>query len=71
MSSFGSGRCFDFCDLVDEVLCAGRADPIEFDELLDSERVEIGRIVHEPGGGELLDHLLAEPLDVHAARDAK
>ena len=67
VSSFGSGRVFDFGDLVDQVLGAGRADPIELDELVDRQRVQVGRVPNEPGGRELLDHLLAEALDVHRA----
>ena len=52
-------------DLGDEVRRARLADPLEFDELLDGQRVQVGRVVHQTGRRELLDHLFAEALDVH------
>ena len=54
-------------DLGHQVLRARRTHPIEADELLDGEGVEVSRIAYEPCTSELLDHLLTEALDVHAA----
>ncbi len=54
-------------DRGDEVLRARRPDPVERRQLLDGQRVEIGRVADQTGAGQLLHHLLAEALDVHPA----
>jgi hypothetical protein len=38
---------------------------VEREQLLDGERVDVGRVAHETGIAELEDGALAEPLDVH------
>ena len=54
-------------DLGNEILSARRADAIELHQLIDRERVQVSGVAHEACGGELLHHLFAESLDVHAA----
>ena len=41
------------------------AKPSSAEQLLDRQRVEVGRVGDEPGAGELGDGALAEALDVH------
>ena len=54
-------------DRVDEQLRRALADPLERHELVDGERVDVGRVLEQPGVDELAHALLAEPFDVERA----
>ena len=62
-----SGRCFD-ASIASTSSCADRS-PIRSSgtSALDGERVDVGRVLEQPGLDELAHALLAEPFDVHRA----
>ena len=58
-------------DGIDQVLRALLGEPLELDQGLDREVVEVGDVAHQPARDQLVDQLVAEAVDVHGAAAAE
>ena len=67
----GQAAVFARRDAVDEILGRLFAHPLQFDELVQREAIQVRDGADETGVDELLDDLLAQPLDVHGAAARK
>ena len=65
VSSRGSGRVLDAVDSGDQLLGADLGEAFEAEQVVDGQRVDVGRVGDEAALRELGDGAFAETLDVH------